>query len=116
MKFAQQLERLGVGEIVVNSIDNDGIMKGYDLTLKEIIRELISVPLTALGGAGSLDDIGRLISKFGAVGAAAGSLFVFQGVYKAVLINYPNRAEKDALIEKNVALIKRHHSESSLLT
>lgn len=96
--FAQQLERLGVGEIVVNSIDNDGIMKGYDFTLVDKIRESISVPLTVLGGAGSLQDIGQLIKKYGIIGAAAGSLFVFKGIYKAVLINYPSRTEKDALI------------------
>ena len=96
--FAQQLERLGVGEIVVNSIDNDGITKGYDLALVDKIRESISVPLTVLGGAGSLQDIGQLIKKYGIIGAAAGSLFVFKGIYKAVLINYPGRAEKDALM------------------
>ena len=101
IEFAQQMERLGAGEIVVNSIDNDGIMKGYDLALVEKIREALSVPMTVLGGAGSLQDIGRLISKFGVIGAAAGSLFVFKGVYRAVLINYPNRAEKDAIIEEN---------------
>ena len=99
--FAQQLEKRGVGEIVVNSIDNDGIMKGYDLALVEKIREAISVPLTVLGGAGSLQDIGQLIKKYGIIGAAAGSLFVFKGKYKAVLINYPSRTEKDALIEEN---------------
>jgi cyclase len=98
IKFAQQLEMLGVGEIVVNSIDNDGMMKGYDFALIDKIRKSISVPITALGGAGSLKDIGQLISKYGIIGAAAGSLFVFKGIYKAVLINYPNRAEKDALI------------------
>jgi cyclase len=100
IKFAQQLEMLGVGEIVVNSIDNDGMMKGYDFALIDKIRKSISVPITALGGAGSLKDIGQLISKYGIIGAAAGSLFVFKGIYKAVLINYPNRAEKDALIRK----------------
>ena len=57
--------------------------------------------LTILGGAGTLADIGRIINKYGVIGAAAGSLFVFKGVYRAVLINYPNRAEKDALIEEN---------------
>ena len=57
--------------------------------------------LVWLGGAGSLDDIGRLIKKFGVIGAAAGSLFVFKGVYKAVLINYPNRIEKETLISAN---------------
>ena len=100
-ELALQMERLGAGEIVINSIDNDGLMKGYDLALVEKIRGSISVPLTVLGGAGSLHDIGQLINKYGAIGAAAGSLFVFKGVYRAVLINYPNRAEKDALIEEN---------------
>lgn len=99
--LAKQLERLGVGEIVINSIDHDGVMKGYDLALVERIRESINVPLTVLGGAGSLHDIGQLINKCGAIGCAAGSLFVFKGVFRAVLINYPNRAEKDALIENN---------------
>ena len=99
--LALQMERLGAGEIVINSIDNDGIMKGYDLALVDKIRESISVQLTILGGAGSLHDIGQLINKYGVIGAAAGSLFVFKGVYRAVLINYPNRAEKDALIEEN---------------
>lgn len=93
-----QLEGLGAGEIVINSIDNDGMMKGYDLNLVEKIRELTTLPLTALGGAGSLQDIGQLIKKFGIIGAAAGSLFVFKGVYRAVLINYPTPQEKDALI------------------
>lgn len=101
IEFAQQQEGLGAGEIIVNSIDNDGLMKGYDLTLVELIRKTIGVPLTVLGGAGSLNDVGQLINKFGVIGAAAGSLFVFKGKYKAVLINYPNRAEKGTLIEEN---------------
>jgi cyclase len=98
LELASQMEKLGAGEIVVNSIDNDGLMKGYDFTLIEKIRDEIHVPLTVLGGAGSLRDIGRVIEKFGCIGAAAGSLFVFKGVYRAVLINYPNREEKSALI------------------
>lgn len=101
IELALQMEKLGAGEIVINSIDNDGLMKGYDLTLVDKIRASIRVPLTVLGGAGSLHDIGCLIHKYGAIGAAAGSLFVFKGVYKAVLINYPNRMEKDALIKEN---------------
>jgi cyclase len=101
VEFSQQLERLGVGEIVINSIDNDGIQKGYDFVLADKIRESISVPMTMLGGAGSLKDIGGLISKYGIIGAAAGSLFVFKGIYKAVLISYPSRDQKDALIKEN---------------
>jgi cyclase len=101
IEFASQAEKLGAGEVVINSIDNDGEMKGYDLALAKKIREAISVPVTVLGGAGSLNDIGALINNFGIVGAAAGSLFVFKGAYKAVLINYPSLAEKDHLIRSN---------------
>jgi len=102
--FAKQLEEVGVGEVILNCVDNDGMMKGYDFTLVEKIRAAINVPLTVLGGAGSLQDIGQLIKKFGIIGAAAGSLFVFKGIYRAVLINYPNRLEKDALVEANYHL------------
>ena len=100
--FVCELERLGAGEIVINSIDNDGVMKGYDLNLVEKVRSATSLPLTVLGGAGSLSDVGALIKKHGLVGAAVGSLFVFKGVYKAVLINYPSPTEKDALINANM--------------
>ncbi len=97
-EFARSVERLGVGEVVVNAIDSDGVMKGYDLDLVTQVRDATSLPLSVLGGAGSLKDIAELIRSFGIIGAAAGSLFVFKGVYRAVLINYPSRAEKDALI------------------
>ena len=99
--FAIKMEQEGAGEIVINSIDNDGVMKGYDLDLIDKVRNSISLPLTVLGGAGDLEDIGGLIQKYGIIGAAAGSLFVFKGKYKAVLINYPNWEEKDRLINKN---------------
>lgn len=100
-ELAFQMQKLGAGEIVINSIDNDGKMKGYDLAIIDKIRKSTSVQLTILGGAGSLHDIGQVIDNYGVIGAAAGSLFVFKGIYRAVLINYPNRAEKDALIEEN---------------
>lgn len=98
--FAVQMEKFGAGEIVINSIDLDGTMKGYDLNMVEKTRKSISLPLTVLGGAGSLQDIGKLIKSYGIIGAAAGSLFVFKGIYKAVLINYPNWEEKDKLINE----------------
>ncbi|NQT27628.1 imidazole glycerol phosphate synthase subunit HisF [candidate division KSB1 bacterium] len=100
-EFVSEVEKLGAGEIVVNSIDKDGTMNGYDLDLIESIRDSISIPLTVLGGAGTLNDIGVLINKFGIIGAAAGSLFVFKGKYKAVLINYPSPDEKQKLIINN---------------
>jgi cyclase len=95
---AREAEGLGAGEILVNSIDNDGVMKGYDLELAREVRQATTIPMTVLGGAGSLSDIARLIDACGVVGAAAGSLFVFKGAYKAVLINYPNRAQKEEVV------------------
>ena len=95
---AKQMEQLGAGEIILNSINRDGMMNGYDLELVQSVRKSVGVPMTVLGGAGSLKDIQALFASFGILGAAAGSLFVFKGVYRAVLINYPNRADKDGLI------------------
>ena len=92
-------DRLGAGEVVINSTDRDGVMNGYDMDLIAQVREAIGLPITVLGGAGSLNDIAKLIHTFGIIGAAAGSLFVFKGIYRAVLINYPSCAEKDALIQ-----------------
>lgn len=103
IEVATQAEALGAGEIVINSIDNDGQMKGYDLVLAQKIRQAVKIPITVLGGAGSLDDIGALIRTCGVVGASAGSLFVFKGVYKAVLINYPNVVQRDELIRSSLS-------------
>lgn len=98
--YCRKLEEAGVGEIVINSIDHDGKMQGYDEKLIAKVREATNVPMTVLGGAGSLDDVRSLIDHYGIIGAAAGSLFVFKGVYRAVLINYPQRAEKDAIFNR----------------
>lgn len=97
---AREVEKLGAGEIIVNSIDQDGVMKGYDLTLARRMRETVNIPMTVLGGAGTLEDIESLIRACGVVGASAGSLFIFKGVYKAVLINYPALAQRDELIHR----------------
>lgn len=98
--WAKRLEELGAGEVVVNAIERDGVMQGYDLDLATRIREAITLPMTLLGGAGSLTDIEDLIRTHRIIGAAAGSLFVFKGKYRAVLINYPNRSEKNALFDR----------------
>jgi cyclase len=97
VEFAQKVESLGAGEILINSIDHDGLMKGYDHPLIEQIRDVVTLPMSVLGGAGSYNDLKTLISQHGIIGAAAGSLFVFKGKYRAVLIQYPNREEKDRL-------------------
>jgi cyclase len=95
---ARRMEHLGAGEILVNSIDRDGMRSGYDLDLVQSVRDAVGCPITALGGAGSLAHLGELFKQLGIIGASAGSLFVFKGVYKAVLISYPNRADRDRLV------------------
>lgn len=94
-QIIEQLNRLGVGEIVINSIDRDGTMEGYDLKTAEKARAVSDVPLTILGGAGKAEDIVHLVQHFGVIGAAAGSLFVFKGKYRAVLINYLSPEDRE---------------------
>lgn len=95
--LAREVEKAGAAEVVINSIDRDGVMGGYDLMLAQMIRNAVSLPMTMLGGAGSLQHIAELIGTLGIVGAAAGSLFVFKGPYRAVLINYPDLTQREAL-------------------
>ncbi len=104
VELAVQLEQAGAGEIVINSVDRDGTMQGYDLKLAREVRAAVSVPLSFLGGAGSHAHIGELFGACGVVGAAVGSLFVFKGQYRAVLINYPSQAQKDDLIKSSLAV------------
>lgn len=98
--FVREATMRGAGEIVINNVDRDGMMEGYDLELVERLRRETSLPMTVLGGAGSLDHVAELWRAHGIIGAAAGSLFVFKGKYRAVLINYPNADEKAALLER----------------
>ena len=98
-ELVQQLQSAGAGEIVINSVDRDGEMQGYDLELARQVRAVTKVPLTVLGGAGSLAHLGELFTACGVVGAAAGSFFVFKGPYRAVLINYPSFSQKDELCQ-----------------
>jgi imidazole glycerol-phosphate synthase subunit HisF len=88
LDFVEQAVDLGAGEIVINSIDRDGMMQGYDLKFAKQVRDRVKVPLSFVGGAGSMQDMTDLIDSVGIVGAAAGSLFVFKGTYRAVLISY----------------------------
>ncbi len=93
-KEIKNLCEIGVGEIIINNISNDGTMQGYDIDLAENIYNLSTIPITILGGAGSEDHFKELISITGPIGCGAGSLFVFKGKYKAVLINYPSMEKK----------------------
>jgi imidazole glycerol-phosphate synthase subunit HisF len=103
VELARAAAEAGAGEIVVNSIDQDGTMKGYDLKLARAVREAVNVPMTLLGGAGSLDDFASLLRACGVVGASAGSFFVFKGAYRAVLISYPTAAQKEDLLRSALA-------------
>lgn len=89
VKHAQNLQALGVGELFVNNVDLDGMMKGYDLNIIKKITDAIDVPVIACGGAGSVNDIEKVICEAKAAAAAAGSMFVFHGKHRAVLITYP---------------------------
>lgn len=98
IEFAKKMEEYGAGELFLNFIDCDGVMKGYDLNTIAKFKDAMSIPITAVGGAGSHDDIHKLIAQEKLIGAAVGSLFVFKGKYRAVLINYPTRAEKQLIL------------------
>lgn len=86
-QFIKKIESLGAGEIIVNSVDNDGVMKGYDTNLVKLVSESVKIPVIALGGAGSVKDLKSAVIH-GASAVAAGSLFVYQGIHRGVLISY----------------------------
>jgi cyclase len=90
VKFALEMEKQGAGELLLNSIDRDGTMQGYDLDLIKRVTGAVSVPVVACGGAGNVQDLAAAVKQGGASAAAAGSMFVFQGPHRAVLISYPS--------------------------
>ncbi len=96
IQFAQKMQKLGAGELIFNSIDRDGMQKGYDLAMIEKIANAIDIPLIALGGAATIDDFRRAVDN-GASAVAAGSMFVFHGKHKAVLITYPEYKKLESL-------------------
>ena len=91
--FAQLMESYGAGELIIQSITSDGSMRGYNLELIKKISNNVSIPVIALGGAGSLEDLKKAHTEANATGLAAGSLFVYNGINKGVLINYPSKEE-----------------------
>lgn len=92
VEFAIKMEKLGAGEIFLNSMDNDGIMEGFDLELVKTVSSSVTIPVIACGGAGNIEDFGKVVCA-GASAVAAGSMFVFHGRRRAVLINFPTRDE-----------------------
>jgi cyclase len=92
-EFAKKVAAAGAGEIFVNSVDRDGTFKGYDIALIKQVTSAVDVPVIASGGAGNLDHVVEAIRQGGASAAAAGSIFVFQGPHRAVLITFPDEAK-----------------------
>lgn len=105
LALAKLLQDAGAGEVVINSVDRDGTTQGYDLELAAQVKQVLSVPSTFLGGAGTLEHLGDLVRKLGVVGAAAGSLFVFKGKYRAVLISYPTPEQKVQMCKAALAKV-----------
>jgi len=98
--FVKLMEEKGAGEIIVQSIERDGMMQGYDIDLIKSISESVSIPVVALGGAGNLEDMNTAFTQAYANGLAAGSLFVYHGARKGILINYPSKEIITKTIEK----------------
>lgn len=93
VKHAVEMEKMGAGEILINSIDRDGMMQGYDINLVRQVADAVSIPVVACGGAGNLSHVAEVIKDGHASAAAAGSMFVFQGPLRGVLISYPTPKE-----------------------
>lgn len=97
--YAKYLEAEGAGELIVSSIDNDGVRSGYDILLLKSVANEVNIPVVALGGAGTLDDFKEVVTKAQVSAVAAGDMFVFNGKHKAVLITYPSYKELEGLFE-----------------
>lgn len=99
IELAQQAEALGAGEIIINSVDRDGMMHGYDIALVRRVVDAVKVPVVAIGGAGGIHDLKMVLDEGHAHAAAGGSMFVYYGKLKAVLITYPI---EDELVKNGV--------------
>lgn len=100
-QYARQMEERGAGEIIIQSIERDGTMEGYDINLIKKVAESVTIPVVALGGSGKWQHIIELNSLVSLNGLAAGSLFIYHGERNAVLVNYPEREEIMQLFKHN---------------
>jgi len=108
--IARQLESRGAGEIMINSIDRDGTFEGYDLELVKQVADAVRIPVIACGGAKDYKNLADPFEKSGATAVAAGSLFVFIGRKRAVLINYPDKQELESIFTESLKLAKQTES------
>jgi cyclase len=106
-EFAAYVERMGAGELLLTSIERDGAMNGYDLELIRLVADAVNIPVIACGGGGTLEHLHDAVIHGGASAVAAGSMFVFHGPHRAVLINFPPRSEIERLFHVGVFRSKR---------
>ncbi len=99
VEWARRVEDLGAGEIFLTAVDRDGTQKGYDVPLLRQVTDAVSIPVIASGGAGSVEDFRAAVREGRASAVAAGSLFVFHGRHRAVLITYPEYANLQQVFE-----------------
>ena len=97
LDFAKLMEQNGVGELIVQSIDRDGMMNGFEKNLIKKISDEVSVPVVALGGAGTYTHLKEMYDFCKVRGLGSGSTFLYQSEMKGVLINYPTKYEKDLI-------------------
>ncbi len=102
VEYAKRMEALGAGEILLNAIDRDGTMEGYDVELIRRVTAALGIPVVAAGGAGSVEHFREAVMTGGANAVAAGAMFVFHGPHRAVLITYPPRAALEAALGTSV--------------
>lgn len=103
VEHALRCEQAGAGEIIIRSIEHDGLMQGFDVDLIAQVSAAVSVPVVATGGAGSAEDLAQALSA-GAHSVSAGSMFVYHGPHRAVLINYLGAGEISKVLERVVQL------------
>jgi cyclase len=99
ISFAKHMQDIGAGELILNSVDRDGMMAGYDIDLIEQVASAVEIPVVACGGAGNLGHFKQAVHKGNASAVAAGSMFVFHGPLKGVLINYPSQEKLKTIFE-----------------
>ena len=98
MEWAKNAEHLGAGELLLTSIDRDGTFEGYDIELIKRVSSSVNIPVIACGGAGKIDDFAIAVHDGRASAVAAGSMVVYQGPHRAVLINFPTRKELESIL------------------
>jgi cyclase len=98
VKFAVKMEQMGAGEILLTAIDRDGTQEGYDIELIKSVTSAVGVPVIACGGAGKIDDFRAAVKEGGASACAAGSMVVYFGRNRAVLINFPEHEKLEAIL------------------